>query len=156
VPTLRQAQQLAEFVEEVFEVSKDVWAAQSRSKGKDQTEITESEFLALDLLTRSQPLSVGAIQRHIGVLPAQMSRIIRSLESKGDQPLIACRINPHDKRKIDVELTPAGVKAQENYRQVKLGSIQKLLLSLTERDRAEFMRLVRLIRESARNSLSGS
>jgi CRISPR system Cascade subunit CasE len=44
---------------------------------------------------------VGDIQRLLGVLPAQMSRIIRSLENR-DRPLIACHINPRDKRKVDV------------------------------------------------------
>jgi DNA-binding MarR family transcriptional regulator len=153
VPTLQQAQQLKEFVEEVFELSKDVWAAQSKAKARGQTEITETEFLTLDLLAMSQPSTVGDLQRHIGVLPAQMSRVIRSLESKGEQPLIACRINAEDKRKVDVELTPAGVRAHQMYRQVKLGSIEKMLLGLTERDREELMRLLRMIRETTRKSL---
>jgi hypothetical protein len=42
-------------------------------------------------------------------LPAQMSRIIRSLEAR-ERPMIVCRINPQDKRKIDVCLTAAGEK----------------------------------------------
>lgn len=150
---MEQARQLREFAAEIFELSKDVWTAQSRSKGKDSAEITETEFLTLDLLRKSQPLTVGEIQRHIGVLPAQMSRVIRALESKGDQPLISCKINPDDKRRIDVALTPAGVEAHEAYRQVKLGSVQKLLLSLTDRDREEFMRILRLIRDKARKAL---
>ena len=153
MPAMEPAQQLKNFVEEIFELSKDVWAAQSRSKGKGETEITETEFLALDLLHRSQPLAVGEIQRHIGVLPAQMARVIRSLESKGEQALITCRINPEDKRKIDVELTPAGVEAHKTYREVKLGTIQKMLLSLSDHDRQEFMRILRLIREKGRKAL---
>ena len=94
MPTLEQAKILKEFVEEIFELSKDVWASQSRAKAKNQAEITETEFLTLDLLSKSQPLTVGRIQKHIGVLPAQMSRIVRSLENKGDEPLIECKINP--------------------------------------------------------------
>jgi DNA-binding MarR family transcriptional regulator len=155
VPELEQARQLQEFAEEIFELSKDVWASQTRSKAKDQTEITETEFLALDLLVKSQPLSVGEIQRHIGVLPAQMSRVIRSLESKGDKPLIACHINPEDKRKIDVEITPAGRKAHQSYREHKLGSTLKILQSLDEDDRAEFMRILRLIRGNTLKDMSG-
>jgi DNA-binding MarR family transcriptional regulator len=153
VPSLQQAQQMKEFAEEVFELSKDVWAAQSRSRAKDQAEITETEFLTLDLLSKRQPVTVGDIQRHIGVLPAQMSRVIRSLESKGDEPLISCRINTQDKRKVDVEMTPAGVKAHQTYRQLKLGSIEKMLLGLTEHDRGELMRILRLIRSEARKGL---
>ena len=155
MPTSNQAQQLKDFVDEIFELSKAIWAAQSRSKGKDsQQEISETEFLTLDLLTRSQPLTVGEIQRSIGVLPAQMSRVIRALESKGDEPLIACKINLQDKRKIDVELTPSGEKAHQAYRQMKLGSIEKMLLGLSEHDRGEFMRILRLIREQMRKALA--
>jgi len=147
VPKSQQVQQLKGFAEEIFELSKDVWAAQSRGKAKDQTEISETEFLALDLLSKSdQAITVGNIQRHIGVLPAQMSRIIRSLESKGESPLIYCKINPKDKRKIDVELSPPGIAAHQAYRQMKLGSIERMLLGLTQHDQAEFMRILRLIR----------
>ncbi len=138
-------------------MSKDVWAAQTRTKGRDQAEITETEYLALDILAKSSsPLSVGDIQRQIGVLPAQMSRIIRSLESKPEQPLIVCGINPLDKRKIDVELTEAGRKVHQGYRQMKLGSIEKMLLSLPEQDREEFMRILRLIRQSMPKSMESN
>ena len=153
MPHLKQAQQLQEFVNEVFEVSKDAWAAQSRAKEKGHTELTETEFLALDILAQSEePLTVGEIQRQIGVLPAQMSRVIRSLESKAGKPLVACNINAEDKRKIDVELTPAGNAAYQAYRQMKLGSIQKSLESLSEHDRSEFVRILRQIRENIRKA----
>jgi DNA-binding MarR family transcriptional regulator len=155
MPTLQQAQELQEFVDELFSISKDFWIAQSRSRGRQETEITETEFLTLDLLIRSEgTLTVGDIQRHIGVLPAQMSRVIRSLESKGDQPLIACKINQSDKRKIDVELTESGRKAHQEYRRVKLGSMEKVLLGLSEQDRKEFMRLLRNIRDTMHKSAS--
>lgn len=140
--------QVQEFAEEVFDMSKMIWAVQSRSKARHQTEITETEFLALDILHKARhTLTVGDIQRQIGVLPAQMSRIIRALEGKSDGPLINCRINPADKRKIDVELTPAGHAAHEAYRHIKLGTIERILGGLTENDRLEFIRLLRLIRD---------
>lgn len=155
MPTLQQAQELQEFVDELFSISQDFWIAQSRSRGRHTTEITETEFLTLDLLIHSEGiLTVGDIQRHIGVLPAQMSRVIRSLESKGDHPLITCKINQSDKRKIDVELTDAGRKAHQEYRRIKLGSMEKVLLSLSDQDRKEFMRLLRSIRDSIRKSSS--
>lgn len=150
MPTLEQARQLQQFVEEIFEISKDVWAAQSKAKAEHESEISETEFLALDLLVKSEPLTVGEMQRKIGVLPAQMSRIIRSLESKGGHPLIECNINPNDKRKIDVHLTKAGHQAHDAYRKLKLGSTEKMLLSLSDEDRQEFMRLVRLLRDGMR------
>jgi len=148
MPLIAQAQQLREFAEEIFEASRDIWAIQSRSKGRAQTEITQTEFPALDFLAKAEhSVTVGDIQRHIGVLPAQMSRIIRALESKSEQPLITCKINPEDKRKVDVELTPAGRQAYESFRHVRLAMTEKILQALNEEDRAEFVRLMRLIRD---------
>lgn len=153
MPTLTQAQQLKEFAEEIFEVAKDMWAMQSRSKGKSQAEITETEFLALDYLLKAEhAVTVGDIQRHIGVLPAQMSRIIRSLEDKSGRALITCQINPQDKRKVDVTLTPAGRTAHQAYRQMKLGATEQMLAALNETDRAEFVRILRLIGSMNRKS----
>ena len=68
MPTLQLAQQLKQFAEEILEISKGFWIAQSRTRGKEPLEITETEFLALDILRQSQPLTVGDIQRQIGVL----------------------------------------------------------------------------------------
>src|SRR5205085_10655728 len=62
-------------------------------------DLKDVEFLTLSILSHRDMLIVGDIQRMLGVLPAQMSRIIRSLETR-EQPLISCRINPQDKRKI--------------------------------------------------------
>ena len=153
MPEYHQAEQLQAFTDEVFDLSKESWIAQSRGKTKKHPDLTETEFLTLDVLARAaRSYTVGEIQREIGVLPAQMSRIIRSLEKKGGKSLVQCRINPVDKRKIDVELSPAGREAHRLYREIKLGSIQKFLEALSDRDRNEFMRLLRLIRESNRKS----
>src|SRR3954468_3854296 len=56
-------------------------------------DLKEVEFLTLSILYHQGTLIVGDIQRQLGVLPAQMSRVIRSLENR-ERPLIACHINP--------------------------------------------------------------
>ncbi len=151
MPQFQQAEQLQEFADEVFDMSKESWIAQSRAKSKKHPDLTETEFLTLDLLAKAtRPYTVGEIQREIGVLPAQMSRIIRSLERKGGKPLLQCHINPEDRRKIDVELSPAGREAHRMFREVKLGAFQKMLEALAQQDRDEFMRILRLIRENNR------
>ena len=70
---------------------------------REGDEIKEMEFLTLAILQHHRTMIVGDIQRILGILPAQMSRIIRSLEDH-TPPLIACQINSHDKRKVDVQL----------------------------------------------------
>src|SRR5258708_39758558 len=72
-------------------------------------DLKETEFLTLSALQGQGSMIVGDIQRILGVLPAQMSRVIRSLEER-DRPLISCHVNPRDKRKIDVSLTEDGEK----------------------------------------------
>jgi DNA-binding MarR family transcriptional regulator len=96
-------------------------------------DLKEIEFLTLSLLHERGSMIVGNIQRLLGVLPAQMSRIIRSLESR-DRPLISCRINPQDKRKIDVVLTAAGEKALNEYQGQRIRGIADVLRQLSEED----------------------
>ena len=106
-----------------------------------QGDLKDIEFLTLSLLHQREPLIVGDIQRQLGVLPAQMSRIIRALETY-EKPLIACRINPQDKRKIDVVLTPAGKAAFQEHQGVRVRVLSGILGQLAERDRDELHHLL--------------
>src|SRR4029079_3274488 len=113
-------------------------APRGRRKAGDLKDI---EFLTLSLLHVREPLIVGDIQRFLGVLPAQMSRIIRALENR-DRPLISCRINPRDKRKIDVCLTPSRDKALIDYREASVGRIVEHLRHLSEEEQDDLTRLL--------------
>src|SRR4051794_19473204 len=113
-------------------------APRSRRRAGDLKDI---EFLTLSLLHQREPLIVGDIQRQLGVLPAQMSRIIRALETR-DRPLIACRINAQDKRKIDVALTPAGMAAFQEYQAARVRTISSLLNHLGDDDLNDLQRLI--------------
>jgi DNA-binding MarR family transcriptional regulator len=108
-------------------------------------DLKEVEYLTLTLLQHNGMMIVGEIQRILGVLPAQMSRIIRSLEAR-ERPLIACRINPQDKRKIDVCLTPAGEKALADYRLPRIRGIAELLAKLSDDDLEELHSLLGKVR----------
>jgi DNA-binding MarR family transcriptional regulator len=99
-------------------------------------DLKEIEYLTLSILSGHGTMIVGDIQRMLGVLPAQMSRVIRALESR-ERPLIACRINPQDKRKIDVCLTAAGDKALCEYRDYRVRGIAELLRQLPTEDLEE-------------------
>ena len=112
------------------------------TKGDDLKEI---EFYTLSLLQERGTMIVGDIQRVLGVLPAQMSRIIRSLETRAG-PLITCRINTNDKRKIDVRMTEAGEKALAEYEAVRVRRISELLGDLSEDDQASLVHLLERVR----------
>jgi DNA-binding MarR family transcriptional regulator len=108
-------------------------------------DLKEVEFLTLALLHDRGTMIVGEIQRLLGVLPAQMSRIIRSLEDR-PEPLISCRINPSDKRKIDVGLTDGGAKALLEYQAVRVHRIAQVLHDLSDDDQEELVRMLEKMR----------
>ena len=121
-------------------------ATRSRSRKKGAADLTETEFLTLDLLTKAKVLTVGEIQRQIGVLPTQMSRVVRALEKRLGGALSKCGINRKDKRKIDIELTKIGRQLHINYKEVRLQGMMDFLEVLTKDDCREFMRICRIIR----------
>lgn len=120
----------------VFEVTKSTWLHSQREKLKGGYDLSESEFLALDALEHVPSLSVGELRRCVGVLPAQMSRILKALEQRYDEKLVLCSINPQDKRKINVSITPKGRRAIEAYRRAKIMTSIKAMESLPDRDLA--------------------
>ncbi len=146
--TREKRKQLQALAEDVFELSKLGSRARAQARSGDSVDtLTETETLTLDLLSKHDSLTVGEIQREIGVLPAQMSRIVRSLEDKSSGPYIECNINPEDRRKVDVSITSEGRKVLEAYREERLGAAVRLLAVLTQTERDEFANILNKIRD---------
>jgi DNA-binding MarR family transcriptional regulator len=137
---------LPELAQNVFDLITQFCLVSPRGRRRSG-DLKEVEFLTLSLLHHHETLIVGDIQRQLGVLPAQMSRIIRSLEMR-ERPLIACRINPHDKRKIDVVLTAEGIAAFQEYQSARIGSISMLLGKLAEEDFDDLQRLLAKLQDA--------
>jgi DNA-binding MarR family transcriptional regulator len=144
-------EQIQVMAEEVFDLAKLVWIAGGAQHQKDEYDLSESEFLTLDVLTKVQRITVGELQRSVRVLPAQMSRVIRSLERKGKRSLVSCSLNPDDKRKIDVTITDEGRQAHKAYQSAKLATSMEVLRQLDEQDRAELQRILRIIKDKVLN-----
>ena len=126
----------------IFDITKRTWLQSQREKLKGGYDLSESEFLALDVLEAVDSLSVGELRRHVGVLPAQMSRVIKALEQRYDEKLVVSSINAKDKRKIDVSITPKGRRAVDAYRRAKIAASVKALRSLSDRDLAALLRIL--------------
>ena len=109
-------------------------------------DLKEIEYLTLALLQEHQMMIVGDIQRLLGVLPAQMSRVIRALEMR-ERPLVTCRINPQDKRKIDVCLTPAGEKALQDYQATRVHRITELVSDLSDAEQEDLRNLLQRLQK---------
>ena len=130
---------------EIFELYKLI--AMARSRRTTPEDLSELEFLTLDALYREeQPLTVGEVQKRVGVVPAQMSRIIRALEEQGGKGFLASKINAEDRRRIDISLTDSGRAAYEDYRSIRIRSMQEVLSVLPPPDRSHFMRILGQIR----------
>lgn len=127
--------------EEVFALHLLYW--RTRIAKGTAAELSETQFLTLDILNKNGLQNVGDLQRTIGVLPAQMSRVIRSLEANFDAPLIHCDLNPQDKRKIDVTITDAGQKAYEEFKQAKIAKLSAIIEQLTSDDQQQLVRICR-------------
>lgn len=154
MPQTAQVSDIEAMAEEVFDLSNLASTVRARAASA-ASELSEAEYLALDVLAREQPMTVGEIQKRIGVQPAQMSRILRALESR-TRSLVECRINPQDRRCVDVTLTAAGKAAHQNYRQARLGFITQIFANLSPDDRVQFMRIMRSMRDSIVKLMQGN
>lgn len=123
---------------ELFQVVTQICLSTLRGRRR-AGDLKEVEFLTLSLLQEHGIMIVGDIQRVLGVLPAQMSRVIRALENR-ERPLIHCRINARDKRKIDVELTAHGEKTLLEYQSKRVGRIVAQLSDLSDDDQDDLIR----------------
>jgi DNA-binding MarR family transcriptional regulator len=142
---------------QIFEVTKRNWIESQREKMKSGIDLSESEFLALDALENVASLSVGELRQHVGVLPAQMSRIIKALEQRYDEKLVLCAINPRDKRKIDVSITPKGRRVVAGYRRAKIMSSIEGLSRMDDKDLASFSAIMdKIAAAQARRVQAGS
>jgi DNA-binding MarR family transcriptional regulator len=156
VNTLSETQnqeQLEALGEEIFELTKIVARARAQASNKHVETLTETENLTLDLLSKKAVMTVGEIQKAVGVLPAQMSRIVRSLEDKAGSAYIECNINPQDRRMINVSITTAGQKALSGYRKARLAMIMRILSVLDSEEREGFMGMLRKMRENISKSI---
>ena len=132
----------------IFAITVRTWIGSQREKMKGGYDLSESEFLALAALEGVDCLSVGELRREVGVLPAQMSRIIKALEQRYDEKLVVCSINRKDKRKIDVAITARGRRAVEAYRRAKILATVDALRSLSDRDLSALLRILDQIQEA--------
>ena len=130
---------------QVFELTRRTWFQSQREKFKGGYDLSESEFLALDALEHVPSLSVGELRRRVGVLPAQMSRVLKALEQRYDEKLVLCSINPEDKRKIDVSIAPKGRRVVGAYRAAKIAASVRALDSLSTKDLANLSAILHKI-----------
>lgn len=142
--------------DDIFELIKLASRARAGARTGKPEELSEAEFLALDALAAAKSMTVGDLQKVVGVLPAQMSRIIRSLENKGGETFVTCAINPQDRRKVDVRIASAGSEALRAYRATRHGFAIAILKDLSRDDRRQFMHMLDRIRNGLAKRLNAT
>lgn len=104
----------------------------------DELGITPAQFYYIDHLAANGPCSLTHVKEGLGFSPASVSVMLKHLEEKG---LIAKRVNPADKRSVDLELTRAGrgiFSKVDKYRKQKA---QMFLSRLNEAEQEQFLML---------------
>lgn len=141
------SEEIRTMAEEIFDVWTLGWV-NTAGEGDEENEydLNESQILTLHLLTKADSLSVGELQQAIRVSPTKMSRIIRGLEREATPALVKRTFNPHDRRKVDISITAAGREAHRAHRTAKLSNLILVLGEMLESDRAEFIRIIRIVR----------
>ncbi|MCO6439335.1 MAG: MarR family transcriptional regulator [Phycisphaerae bacterium] len=130
----------AQLAEAILAMSKKSWIEAS----SETAEITESEFLALDYLAEVGTATVGEAQKHMRVVPAQMSRLLRRLQAA---KLVTSGINREDRRRVDMTISESGRAVHAKYRTAKLAPIVAALDRLSRDEREAFMKLVNKMTE---------
>jgi DNA-binding MarR family transcriptional regulator len=87
--------------------------------------LSDAKLLVLLALKQHGTMTVGSLRRLLGVKPAAMSRLLRSLEARRE-PFISCRRSAHDRRTVDVSLEQSGHKALVEYEAICAKELVKL------------------------------
>lgn len=108
------------------------------------THLPFNEALVCGILCRApEPLTASELCARTRILKSQMNAILGSLEKKG---FLARTQSPHDKRRVQLTLLPAGVERYNASHSRTLALVDRLIEELGE-DRAAV--LVELLQKSA-------
>lgn len=86
----------------------------------------------------SEEVTPGMLSTAAGISTARTAATLNRLEEKGD---VTRRMDRRDRRKIIVELTPAGRQRLQELRQEKLKQMERFFEKLGEKDASELIRL---------------
>jgi DNA-binding MarR family transcriptional regulator len=86
----------------------------------------------LDHLDDLEPTTLMDLARHMGVTPSTMSLSVDRLERKG---YVTRARDPRDRRRVNLRLTPAGVRVKQAQQVLEPARIRGMLARLTPEER---------------------
>jgi DNA-binding MarR family transcriptional regulator len=131
-------QELAETVQRIM------WAEHKRTAQRfEEHSLTIPQFYTLVAIARRESgCPIGLLAGEMQQSNATMTGIVDRLET---QKLVKRkRLDPDDRRKVNVELTAAGYAMLARARETRLADLRRALEAFPPRDRQEFLRLLKL------------
>jgi len=101
--------------------------------------ISHGEIFALQVIATNKDITPGDISKAAGTSPARIAAELSSLENKG---LITRTIDPTNRRRILVFLTPKGQKCADDYHRESIEVATELISQLGEHDAKEYIRIL--------------
>ena len=102
--------------------------------------ISHGEMFALHIIsTHNGDITPSDISKIAGTSPARIAAELNSLEHKG---LITREIDPNNRRRILVCLTPDGIKGAKEHHKEAMQIATDLLLQLGEKDAREYVQIM--------------
>ena len=112
------------------------------------------ELYALQIVAmHDSNITPGDISREAGISPARIAAELNSLENKG---FITRKIDPGNRRRILVCLTPEGVKSAAEHHREALEAANMLLEQLGEQDSREYIRIIGKLGDMQSNQKSST
>ncbi len=104
------------------------------------------EFVLHQIAISGEHIIPSEISGAMGISGARTAATLNGLEKKG---YITRRIDPSDRRRILISLTPKGREQEETYRRGLTETLEKMLRQLGEHDAKEYVRITRKMAELA-------
>jgi len=119
----------------------------------DPSELTIAQFSALATVVRSGPLGIGHLAEIEGLPSPAATRLGDKLEAAG---LVARRMNPADRRGVQLVATPDGTELLERRARIGNAWLAGHLSALSEADRLALERAVTLLESFATECKDGA
>lgn len=136
-------EQTAEMVMET--VSAVTRAIRREMKRRRPVEMSMQQFRVLRIVERHPDISLSVLAEHMGLTNASASKLVESLVK---QELVTREDSPEDRRRVVLNLTPAGRGALEEARSAALGRLAEILGELDAGDRTAVIRAMEVLRHS--------
>jgi len=114
-------------------------------RGNKALDLGVPQFRSLVFLERTEGASLTAVAGHLGLTPPSTCRLIDGLAARG---MVRRRSSAEDRRRLVLELTPAGARALTTARAGALTSMATLLSPLPAEERATVVRAMDSLRRA--------